>query len=243
MGVRRVGRASFTAALLLVSGAAALAHEAAWQRLWSLYAGAGVATSAAVVAGTLLGLGFGSAVGGVLADRTRRPGLVFALAELLGGAAALCVPSLVTWRVAAGAPGSVQALVEVACACALPSTFLGASLPAAVRAIEPARGRGGPLALPPLRGEHARARSWACSVRPASGSRPSGSGVRSGSRPRGRGWSRCWVSSCPPSSEAPPARAGPHAPGADPRRRAASPSPPRSQGPPRWRSRSRGCAG
>ena len=145
MGVRRVGRASFTAALLLVSGAAALAHEAAWQRLWSLYAGAGVATSAAVVAGTLLGLGTGSAFGGSLADRVRRPGLVFALAELLGGAAALCVPSLVTWRLAAGAPGSVQALVEVACACALPSAFLGASLPAAVRAIEPARGRAGPL--------------------------------------------------------------------------------------------------
>jgi spermidine synthase len=143
------------AALLLVgSGAAALAHEAAWQRLWVPVAGAGVATGSAVVAGTLLGLALGAGAGGRWADRATRPGLLFAAAEACGAALAFLVPFAVSACVALqralppDAEGSALALVRVAVVavvCAVPSFALGASLPAAVRVFARSRGDAGPL--------------------------------------------------------------------------------------------------
>ena len=100
----RAGRV-VAGALLVGSGTAALAHEGAWQRLWVPVAGAGVATSSAVVAGTLLGLALGAGAGGRLADRARRPGLLFAVAEALGALLSLAMPAL-----AAAAVGLQRAL-------------------------------------------------------------------------------------------------------------------------------------
>src|SRR5215510_4199773 len=87
-----LSRGLLLGALLVLSGAAALAHEAAWQRLWTPVVGAGTKTTAAIVAGMLLGLAAGSALGGPLADRARRPGLVFAAAEAAGAALGALVP-------------------------------------------------------------------------------------------------------------------------------------------------------
>jgi spermidine synthase len=143
-------RALAAAALLVPSGAAALAHEAAWLRLWVPVTGAGVRTASAVVAGTLIGLAAGAALGGRLADRSRRPGLVFAAAEALGALLALAVLPLVALaaslqaRVPADVPAWALAFARVAgvaAVSALPSAALGASLPAAVGALS-----GGPSA-------------------------------------------------------------------------------------------------
>src|SRR5436190_7109473 len=100
--------------LLAVTGAAALAHEAAWQRLWTTVAGAGVATASAVVAGTLLGLALGAAAGGRLADRARRPGLVFAAAEALGALFCLALPAAAALAGRLFTPGGVALPVVVA---------------------------------------------------------------------------------------------------------------------------------
>lgn len=131
-------RALLLGALLAASGAAALAHEAAWPRLFTPVVGAGPATTAAVVAGALAGLALGAALGGPLADRAARPGRLLALAEALGAVVGLAIP----WAVDAFGPALATAptgvrLAAVVLACGLGMLPLGASLPAAVRCIDP----------------------------------------------------------------------------------------------------------
>ncbi|MCC7136917.1 MAG: hypothetical protein IT460_00645 [Planctomycetes bacterium] len=139
-------RALLLAALLVASGAAALAHEAAWQRLFTPFAGAGARTTAAVVAGTMLGLGAGAAVGGRLAERVAQAGLAFGLAEALGALVGAAVPSVAALLAQAlgGAPDGVRVLV-VGVVCAAASAPLGASLPFAVHAVAPEPSRAGPV--------------------------------------------------------------------------------------------------
>ena len=137
------GATAATALLLAVTGAAALAHEAAWQRLWTPVAGAGVAGASAVVAGTLLGLAAGAALGGRRSDRARRPGLVFAAAEAVAALLALLVPAAAALAADLLAPGGAALPVVVTLACAVPSFAMGASLPAALRATAPRSGRVG----------------------------------------------------------------------------------------------------
>ncbi|MDF1586033.1 spermidine synthase family protein [Marinimicrococcus flavescens] len=69
--------------LLFISGMPALAYQVVWQRVLTLYFGVDVYSTAIAVAVFMLGLGLGSLLGGRLADRVRRPGLLYALAELL----------------------------------------------------------------------------------------------------------------------------------------------------------------
>lgn len=70
--------------LFFLSGAAALIYQTAWHRLLGLFAGADTIAAALVVGAFLLGLGIGSLVAGLLADRlSRRASLiVFALCEI-----------------------------------------------------------------------------------------------------------------------------------------------------------------
>ncbi len=53
------------AALYLLSGAAALVYQVAWQRILALYTGVGLYSVAVIVAAFLAGLGVGSHLGGV----------------------------------------------------------------------------------------------------------------------------------------------------------------------------------
>ncbi|HVG93366.1 MAG TPA: fused MFS/spermidine synthase, partial [Planctomycetota bacterium] len=147
---RRGPRTAFAALLLVPSGAAALAHEAVWARLWTPYAGAGVATSSAVVAGALLGLAAGAALGGRLTERVRRPARLFVAAEAIGAVLCLLVLPLAAILRAADAsgafsPGLPTRLLLVAGACAVPCLPLGASLPALVRAVVVRPGTAGAL--------------------------------------------------------------------------------------------------
>jgi spermidine synthase len=86
-------RRSVLFGLFFLSGAAALIYQTAWHRLLGLFAGADTIAAALVVGAFLLGLGIGSLVAGLLADRlSRRTALLaFALCEV--GIAAFAVAS------------------------------------------------------------------------------------------------------------------------------------------------------
>ena len=70
--------------LFFLSGAAALIYQTAWHRLLGLFAGADTISAALVVGAFLLGLGIGSLIAGIAADRmTRRTALLaFAVCEV-----------------------------------------------------------------------------------------------------------------------------------------------------------------
>lgn len=70
--------------LFFLSGAAALIYQTAWHRLLGLFAGADTIAAALVVGAFLLGLGIGSLVAGLYADRlSRRAALIaFAICEV-----------------------------------------------------------------------------------------------------------------------------------------------------------------
>ena len=86
-------RRSVLFGLFFLSGAAALIYQTAWHRLLGLFAGADTIAAALVVGAFLLGLGIGSLVAGLLADRLSRRAalLAFALCEV--GIAAFAVLS------------------------------------------------------------------------------------------------------------------------------------------------------
>jgi spermidine synthase len=70
--------------LFFLSGAAALIYQTAWHRLLGLFAGADTIAAALVVGAFLLGLGIGSLLAGLYADRLSRRAalLAFALCEI-----------------------------------------------------------------------------------------------------------------------------------------------------------------
>src|SRR5262245_28859914 len=133
----RVGREAALSTLLVISGAAALLHETAWYRFLVPGLGAGALPAAAVSSGALLGFALGAALGGRRADASPRPARTLALAEVLAAvlsaALAFVLPA---WEV----PGPVGA-AAVALVLAIAATPMGASLPAALRALHPSRER------------------------------------------------------------------------------------------------------
>jgi spermidine synthase len=86
-------RGSVLFGLFFLSGAAALIYQTAWHRMLGLFAGADTIAAALVVGAFLLGLGIGSLVGGLFADRLSRRAalLAFALCEI--GIAAFAIAS------------------------------------------------------------------------------------------------------------------------------------------------------
>ena len=134
----RIAREVALSALLAVLGAAALVHESAWFRLLVPWLGAGVAPAAVVSAGALLGFTIGAAVGGRASDRTRFPARVLAVAEALAAAASIAVPAALEALSGLRGPAALGAATLVV---TLAATPMGASLPAAVRALAPGRER------------------------------------------------------------------------------------------------------
>ncbi len=136
-----VGREALLTALLVLSGAAALLHETVWFRALAPALGVGALTSAAVSAGTLLGLSLGAWAGGRAAEASRRPwallGLLEASAALLSGGVLLVAGPLAVLADAAPGPaaageGAVPALLATLLL-ALGAAPLGATLPVALR--------------------------------------------------------------------------------------------------------------
>jgi spermidine synthase len=135
--------------VLLLSGAAALCHQAVWFRALTPVLGAGPLTAAAVSAGALLGLAIGAAWGGRLAARARSPLWLVAGAEVLGALLALGVPwaaSALAAAVEAGGAGATPlplpwAVLAAVVACAAAALPLGVTVPAALGALRPAAER------------------------------------------------------------------------------------------------------
>lgn len=122
--------------LFFLSGMPALVYQVVWQRVLSLHFGVDVYSTAITVAVFMLGLGLGSLAGGRLADRVRRPGLLYAAAEALTGLYGLT--SLVLMGIVGErfAGAGLVLLVPLEGALLLPPTLLmGATLPLMARAV------------------------------------------------------------------------------------------------------------
>jgi spermidine synthase len=86
-------RRSVLFGLFFLSGAAALIYQTAWHRLLGLFAGADTIAAALVVGAFLLGLGIGSLVAGLFADRLSRRAALLAFAVCEVGIAVFAVAS------------------------------------------------------------------------------------------------------------------------------------------------------
>jgi len=127
--------------LFLLSGAAALVYQVAWQRILALHSGVGLYSVAMIVAAFMAGLGVGSLQGGRLsaALTPRRALAVFALVELGIGTFGAVSPWLYyDWlyprAVRLPSPSWQAALLHLA-ALLPPTALMGTSLPLLVRAV------------------------------------------------------------------------------------------------------------
>ncbi|MFD4836632.1 fused MFS/spermidine synthase [Achromobacter sp. NPDC058515] len=127
------------AALLFLSGAAALVFQVLWIKQLSLVVGVEVSAIAGAVSAFFLGLALGGWVLGRRADRLRRPLRFYALLE--AAVAVSCVA--VTWAlahsaapfVAVEARSGAAAWLLVGLVVALPSFLMGGTLPVLLRAV------------------------------------------------------------------------------------------------------------
>ena len=141
-------RVAAASVLFLLSGAAALVYQVAWQRLLAFASGMGIYSVAVIVAAFMAGLGLGSHAGGLLSARLGRRGCLwaFALVELLVGSFAAASCTLYYDLLYVQAPGLYSTLPRAVlthlAALAPPTILMGMSLPLLVRAMV----RGGPQA-------------------------------------------------------------------------------------------------
>ena len=146
---RSAGDASLALGLYALAGAVALGYEVVWTQTIIQFLSTRTFAFAVVLATYLLGLFLGSLLWSSFADRVRRPWLVFGcLIAAAGGSAVLLLASLGPWLpraqgwlggVVLAATGSELARMSARFALVsavlvlLPTTFLGAAFPAAVR--------------------------------------------------------------------------------------------------------------
>lgn len=124
--------------LFFLSGATALAYEVAWTRHLVLVFGNTTTAMALILAAYMAGLALGSEAGGRLADRVRKPAVLYAVAELLIGGYALVFPWLVRVvrdvYLSLDVGGPVLLLGGAFVALLVPTFLMGATLPFLVRA-------------------------------------------------------------------------------------------------------------
>lgn len=83
--------------LFFFSGAAGLIYEIAWERLLELYFGVTMTAITLIVASYMCGLGLGSLLGGYIAQKLKRPVLVYGLIEAGIGIFGLFSPGIINW--------------------------------------------------------------------------------------------------------------------------------------------------
>jgi predicted membrane-bound spermidine synthase len=129
------------ALLFLGSGFSALVYQVIWQRILGLFSGVHVVSVTTIVTAFMAGLGFGSLLGGRLADRMSRGGalLAFAGCEALIGLFGLASPWLLHDLIALrlGSLARFPALLPLIHFIVLlvPTLLMGASLPLLSRAL------------------------------------------------------------------------------------------------------------
>jgi predicted membrane-bound spermidine synthase len=135
-----VGMTRLTLAFFL-SGFGALLCQIVWQRMLGIFAGSDTVSAALVVGAFLAGLGLGSILGALWADRLspRRALLGFALCELGVAACALLSKPFLYDGLAMGLADEVRSAPAIFALCfaglVIPTTLMGASLPLLARAV------------------------------------------------------------------------------------------------------------
>jgi spermidine synthase/tetratricopeptide (TPR) repeat protein/MFS family permease len=131
-------RRSLAYFLFLLSGATALCYEVAWTRRLVLVFGSTTTAVALILAAYMLGLALGGEVGGRLADRSKRPAVLYAAAEGLIGVYALAFPWLVdavrSVYLGLGTAATPVLFVGAFVLLLVPTFLMGATLPFLVRA-------------------------------------------------------------------------------------------------------------
>ncbi|HEX8699118.1 MAG TPA: fused MFS/spermidine synthase [Myxococcaceae bacterium] len=132
-------------ALFAASGFAALSLQVIWQRVLSLHAGVDLFSATTVVAAFMAGLGLGSLLGGVWADRLSPRGALLAFAASKVGAGLYALVSL--WLLYDGYRALVPYVAGMATAFAfhfvllvIPTSLMGLSLPLLARGVVRAAG-------------------------------------------------------------------------------------------------------
>lgn len=124
-----------------LSGFSALVNQTAWQRMLGLFAGSDAVAATVVVGAFLFGLGIGSLIGGIIADRLseRRALLAFAACEIGIGLFALTSRflfyDLLFGRLGALAASPAAVAGAVLAALFVPTALMGLSLPLLSRAV------------------------------------------------------------------------------------------------------------
>ncbi len=136
---RALVRVALTGAFA-VTGFTALTFQVVWQRLIALHGGVDLYATTTVVAAFLLGLGMGSLLGGVVADRLtpRRCVLTFSAANAAVGAFALASPWLfydLYRRVEPAVDGLAVSFAFHIALLVVPTTLMGLSLPLLARGL------------------------------------------------------------------------------------------------------------
>lgn len=150
---RRPPRLGLLLGILCISGYCSLVYQVVWLRLLRLIFGASTASSAAVVAIFMGGLGLGGWILGKRVDRSENPLRFYAGLEAAIALCALVTPplvGLVSWGYAAlgGTPalglvgGTVMRMLLATLVLGPATFFMGGTLPAAARVVEGARDRG-----------------------------------------------------------------------------------------------------
>jgi len=145
-GTRPIANLSRVVCLLFLSGLCSLVYQICWFREFRLTFGATAMASAAVVAVFIAGLGAGNAVLGRLADATNRPLMLYAAAEAAIALSAAVSPFvidacragfLLTGGETTLGPllATAVRLAMVAAALAIPTFFMGGTLPLVSRGI------------------------------------------------------------------------------------------------------------
>jgi spermidine synthase len=140
-GIQRHSLVALLAGTFFVSGFSALLYQVAWQRLLGLFAGSDVYSVTIVIGAYLAGLGVGSLIGTVVADRlnSRRAIQLFGLCNLLialfafGSKLLFYDVLFVRWSALAASPAVL--LVVSFLALLLPTTLMGLSLPLLSKAL------------------------------------------------------------------------------------------------------------
>ncbi len=132
-------RRTLVLVLFFLSGAAALAYQVSWTRHLVLVFGNTTRAISLILAAYMLGLALGSEVGGRLADRVRRPIVLYAVFEAAIGAFALAFPWLVGvvrgTYLGLGTAASPVLFVGAFVVLLVPTFLMGTTLPLLVRAM------------------------------------------------------------------------------------------------------------
>ncbi|HET8759535.1 MAG TPA: fused MFS/spermidine synthase [Nitrospiria bacterium] len=132
--------------VFVLSGASGLIYQVVWGRLLVLVFGSTTIAVTTVLAVFMGGLAIGSALGGRVVDRVRRPLLAYAVIEAAVAAYALAIPWLLhavvpvyqaVWRELSTSPLSVMAarVGLVSAILAVPTVLMGATLPVISRVV------------------------------------------------------------------------------------------------------------